>query len=214
MAALAVITTGCGDSGPKVAAPSTQPSLPPTSAAPAGSSTSAATTNQTSSPATRGPVTITKNNLTVHAPTGWVAEGSLNYFGFGPVPRPPGTALVAIEALFGFTDSIDSLKPSACEAQTGNDRPTPTAVTVTETGFRPVGDRSAEYRNWSVSCPNGSSEGHRAWLLPQSRIALYERCRMDANTAVVTTAEVADTGQVTSSSVRPPKPESPFSCKN
>lgn len=91
-------------------------------------------------------------NLTVHVPAGWIAEGSLS---FGPVPRPPGTAVVAVEVLFGFTAAIDSLKPVACEAMATVNLPVPTSVTVVETGFRPVGDRTAEYRNWSVACPAG-----------------------------------------------------------
>lgn len=214
---LAVAAAGCGDSKPNVASSTTPPSstaTPVTTGAPSATNTAGVTTTSAGPPATRGPVTITRNNLIVHAPQGWIAEGSLNYFGFGPVPRPPGTALIAVEALFGFTDSIDSLKPSACEAQPGDNTPKPTAVTVAETGFRPVGDRTAEYRNWSGSCPNGNTEGHRAWLLPQSRIAFYERCRMDANADLVATAEVNDAAQATSTSVRPPKPESPFSCKS
>ena len=209
----ALVLVAC--SSPK-SQPAPSSSASPSSSAQTVASTSviAPSTTSPSPPATRGPNTITRNNLTVHAPSGWIAEGSLNYFGFGPVPRPPGTALIALEALFGFSDTVDSLKPVACEAQPGINTPLPISVTVVESGFRPVGDRTADYRNWSVICPNGPPEEHRAWLLPQSKIALYERCRMDGLSDVVATAEISDAPVgSTSTSVRPPRPESPFSCK-
>lgn len=209
---LTATTAGCSKEGSESSSPSSTAASTAPTTAPA-TTAGAPSTSTSTPPATRGPVTITRNNLTLHAPTGWIAEGSLNYYGVGPVPRPPGTALIAVEALFGYADTIDSLKPAACEAQPGNNLPKPTNVNTVESGFRPVGDRTAEYRNWSVTCPNGTTEGHRAWLLPQSKIALYERCRMDAVGDIIATAQVSDATGQTSTTVRSPKPESPFSCK-
>lgn len=143
LAVLVLVADGCssgGEGGPEAASTSVG-TMASTSTAPAGAARPSTTGGP---PATCGPTTITRNNLTVHVPAGWIAEGSLS---FGPVPRPPGTALVAVEVLFGFTAAIDSLKPVACEAMATVNLPVPTSVTVVETGFRPVGDRTAEYRN-------------------------------------------------------------------
>lgn len=212
-AVMAVVFAACSSPAHQ-SAPASTASSSTSSQTVASTSVTSPSTTSPSPPPTRGPTTITRNNLTLHAPSGWVAEGRLNYFGFGPVPRPPGTALIALEALFGFSDTIDSLKPGACEAQPGVNAPTPISVTLVDSGFRPVGDRTAEYRNWALVCPSGLVEGHRAWLLPQSKIALYERCRMDGVSDAVATAEVSDgTAQSTSTTLRPPRPESPFSCK-
>jgi hypothetical protein len=47
-------------------------------------------------------------------------------------------------------------------------------VATVESGFALVGDRTAVYREWRISCADGSVETHRAWLLPQSRIRFLE----------------------------------------
>jgi hypothetical protein len=59
-------------------------------------------------------------------------------------------------------------------------------------GFRPIGDRTAEFRFWRSSCPSGDVkvEDHRAWLLPVSHIAIFEQRHEPEVEGVVATAMV------------------------
>ena len=61
-----------------------------------------------------------------------------------------------------------------------------TAQTGDGTGFRKMGDRTAEYRVWQANCPNEkTAQIHQAWLLPDSDIAIYEQRPTEFNDAVV-----------------------------
>jgi hypothetical protein len=85
---------------------------------------------------------------------------------------------------------MDSLVPKTCLGAP----PTPPArVDLVDQGFRPVGDRVAEFRLWKSSCPTGDVkvEEHRAWLLPISQIAIFEQRHEAVVEAVVATATVA-----------------------
>src|SRR5207248_984643 len=73
-----------------------------------------------------------------------------------------------------FAGSIDTLKPAGCPREGDPSEPTVTVETV-ESGLRPVGDRNAEYRLWRVTCATGGAHEHRVWLLPTSKIAIYEQ---------------------------------------
>jgi hypothetical protein len=66
-----------------------------------------------------------------------------------------------------------------------------TAQTGDGTGFRRMGDRTAEYRIWKADCPDEViPEIHQAWLLPESDIAIYEQRQTGYNDAVVESMQV------------------------
>lgn len=89
----------------------------------------------------------------------------------------------------GFNGTIDSLAPTTC---LGAPVTVPTRVDLIDQGFRPIGDRTAEFRFWRSSCPQGDVkvEEHRAWLLPVSHIAIFEQRHEVEVEAVVATAMV------------------------
>jgi hypothetical protein len=136
-----------------------------------------------------GPKVITFGNITFYAPTTWDIQigGNGNAAVIGRLAG--GLGDVNLMVITNFTDSIDTLVPTEC-----NEYPVerPSSVKVTESGFRPVGDRSAEFRLWTSTCPTRGLEVHRAWVLPTSRIAIYEQVAEGhpENVSVVTTAEV------------------------
>lgn len=138
---------------------------------------------------TRGPKAITFGNITFYAPTYW--GGPAEILGNSAVVGrlAGGRQSVNLLVITNFTDSIDALVPTVC-----NEFPVerPSSVEVTESGFRPVGDRSAEFRLWTSTCPTRGLEVHRAWVLPASRIAIYEQSAEGnpENVTVVATAEV------------------------
>jgi hypothetical protein len=93
-----------------------------------------------------------------------------------------------------FDGAIDDMKPpteKGCYHH--GDPPYPaasvediTAQTGDGTGFRKMGDRTAEYRVWQANCPNEMEpQIHQTWLLPDSDIAIYEQRATEFNDAVV-----------------------------
>ncbi len=162
------------------AGPGRSPSTAPTT--PSGSVTPGSAT-----PGPGGPATITFGRITFHAPANWQidVEGDTAYVGV----LAGGPADVNLRVIRNFTGSIDALKPTIC-----NEAPdeSPSSVQAVESGFRPVGDRTAQFRLWRAMCARGSEE-HRAWVLPDSQIAIYEQVHEGhpENVDVVTRAEVA-----------------------
>jgi hypothetical protein len=93
-----------------------------------------------------------------------------------------------------FEGAIDDMKrPTVKGCYHHGDAPYPaasvediTAQTGDSTGFRKMGDRTAEYRVWQVNCPNKEApQIHQTWLLPDSDIAIYEQRATEFNDAVV-----------------------------
>lgn len=138
---------------------------------------------------TRGPKAITFGNITFYAPTYWSGPAEIRGNSAVVGTLAGGRQSVNLLVITNYTDSIDALVPTVC-----NEFPVerPLSVEVTESGFRPVGDRTAEFRLWTSTCPTRGLEVHRAWLLPASRIAIYEQTAEGhpENVAVVATAEV------------------------
>ena len=64
------------------------------------------------------------------------------------------------------------------------------SVAVVESSSQLVGSQGAEFRRWRVTCPDGRAEEHRAWVLPVSKVAIYEQRFDPANAGVVATAEI------------------------
>lgn len=134
-----------------------------------------------------GPKAITFKNITFYAPTTWDIQISPTGDSAVVGRLAGGRSDINLLVITGFTGSIDTLAPTVC-----NEFPVerPSSVTVSESGFRPVGERSAEFRQWTSTCPTRGLEVHRAWVLPTSRIAIYEQSAHPENVDVVTTAEV------------------------
>jgi hypothetical protein len=66
-----------------------------------------------------------------------------------------------------------------------------TAQTGDGTGYRKMGDRTAEYRVWQANCPSERvPQIHQAWLLPDSDIGIYEQRPTEYNDAVVQSMQV------------------------
>jgi hypothetical protein len=123
--------------------------------------------------------TITYNGLVFHAPNGWGVNARDRTAYIGVLSAALDT--INLRVTTGFSAPIDSLQPVPCNGG---------AVAVVEAGSQLVGSMAAEFRRWRVSCPNGRVEEHRGWVLPVSKVAIYEQ-RFDAATAgVVATAEI------------------------
>jgi hypothetical protein len=79
---------------------------------------------------------------------------------------------------------IDAHPPTDCRTDRA------TKVELVESGFAPVGDRTAEFRRWHLTCEGGQNEDRRRWLLPQSQVLIDERFHDPENLNVVATAQV------------------------
>ena len=93
-----------------------------------------------------------------------------------------------------FEGTIDDMKPpteKGCYHHGDPPYPAESIEDITAqigdgTGFRKMGDRTAEYRVWQANCPNEREpQIHQAWLLPDSDIAIYEQRATEFNDAVV-----------------------------
>lgn len=201
--ALLLLAACSGDDGDGDAAPTTQSGVPTSSSVttavatsstvgPGGSSsvptTGTPVTTAAPAPTTTLPNRIVVGTVTFHAPPSW-----------GSLAGAPGTTYVGVLAggrgditlrvETGFAGAIDALAPTTC---LGAPVVAPARVELVESGFRPVGDKVAEFRFWRSSCPAGDIkvEEHRAWLLPVSGIAIFEQRHEPEVEAVVTTAQV------------------------
>ena len=110
-----------------------------------------------------------------------------------------GTLDLPLRFDVAFEGTIEDLRPPtehACYHH--GDPPYPaasvddiTAQTGDDTGFRKIGDRSAEYRVWNAVCPRETvPQIHQAWLLPDANIAIYEQRATEFNDAVVQSMHV------------------------
>lgn len=180
---------------PTTTAPSTTtpPSTIVTSPSTVGPSTATPGTTQ---PAT-GPNRVQVHNITFHLPEAWQIappdESLRRIMAFVPNATCPGRGGCypydeVADFLFGFEFGIDELAPTRCFT---NSKAADSPPTLLASGFRPVAERTAEWRQWSVTC-QGVSEIHSAWLLPVSHIAFFEQCHGRGVEDVVATAEVAD----------------------
>ena len=168
------------------------PSSP--SSEPGAAPTSAATPRPTAAPAlaapgTRRPKTVTFGRITFSVPADWGIdiEGDTAFVGV----LAGGTDDVMLRVERNFAGSIDSLKPAGCTRE-GDPPERALSVDTAESGLRQVGDKKAEYRLWRVTCSGMGTREHRAWLLPTSRIVIYEQVHEGhpENVDVVTTAVV------------------------
>jgi hypothetical protein len=130
-------------------------------------------------------------------PTQWsVIEDSESPATQGLIGYAAGGGLdIPLRFDIAFKGAIDDLKPPTAQAcYHHGDPPYPaasvediTAQTGDGTGFRKMGDRTAEYRVWRANCPNDwtPEQIHRAWVLPDADIAIYEQRATEFNDEVV-----------------------------
>ena len=183
-----VLVACSSGSGTKVAAPGVTTTATPSSVA---TPTTTAAASMTAAPVGTTTTTFTKvvrvGAITFHVPLAWGLDGGppTAYVGI----LAGGRADVTLRVQTGFAGTIDSLAPKTC---LGFPPTVPTRVDLVDQGFRPVGDRTAEFRFWKSSCPSGDVrvEEHRAWLLPTSQIAVFEQRHETEVEAVVATAMV------------------------
>ncbi len=182
----ALVLGACSSGGGPQATPATS-TVPVASTAPA-------TPGVTTTPTTGFLITtktfaklIRVGTITFHAPESWDIAGGPPTAYVGVLAGGRGD--IALRVQTGFTGPIDSLAPTTC---LGAPPSAPASVDLVEQGFRPVGDRTAEFRFWRSSCPNGDLkvEEHRAWLLPVSQIAIFEQHHLPEVEAVVESALV------------------------
>ena len=173
-------TSGAAGSTTTTVAASASTTRPP-------ETTPATTSTSTPGPTTTLPKTIKVANITFHTPSSWDSTGAVPTFYVGILAGGKGDVTLRVQT--GFAGTIDSLKPTTC---LGAPPSTPASVDLADTGFKVVGDRTAEYRFWKSSCPNGDVkvEEHRAWLLPTSQIAIFEQRHEAQVEDVVATAHV------------------------
>jgi hypothetical protein len=194
-----LLAGACARSGEPAPRAASSPSTPPASASagtptqPAGPGKAITPANPSPvaspapSPATRFPKTVTFGRIVFSVPQDWGidAQGDTAFVGV----LAGGLDDVALRVQRNFSGSIDSLRPTGCPRE-GDPPERALSVDTVETGFRPVGDRSAEYRLWRVTCATGGAREHRAWLLPTSKIAIYEQVHDSLSPEVVATAKV------------------------
>ncbi len=178
--------------------PTTGAPTSPTTGAPAPPTIGISTPPTTGAPppttAPPFPKTITVGAITFHVPLSWGVIGG----GDAAKPRIAFIGRLAggagdqhLRVQTGFTGTVDSLVPKTC---LGHPSEAPERVELVESGFKPVGERTAQFRFWRAACPNGDGdnpEEHRAWLLPDSQIAIFEQRHAPEVETVVATAHVA-----------------------
>ena len=129
---------------------------------------------------------LSYENITFSVPLSWrltVRAGVAGLGDFAPRSggRSPRASLLVSTSLAG---PIDEVMPKRCE-----DGPA-ASVDLIETGFAPVGARTAEFRLWVAACADGTIEDRRAWLLPDPKILFLEEYHVPDNVEVVTSAHV------------------------
>jgi hypothetical protein len=149
---------------------------------------------------TRGNVDTTQASPSTSAPTG--PSGLPQRVSFGQVemdlPNDWGVHASGNSALVGiiaggncdiplrleihYDKDADSLAPTCCPQHWPQVKVT--AVRTVESGFQPLGDKTAQFRRFTATCADQTIE-RRAWLLPDSDVAVVEQQAEPENDLVV-----------------------------
>lgn len=175
------------------------PSAVVTSPSPSGSpstSPSASPSSTTSPRSTAAPATpATVEGVRFSLPAGWTAHEDVA--GSACITRgtdPCDLRVVLPDRVRAAGGTLEDPQPDAALGwYLGSDvvmcggTTAPSALVTSR--FAPVGDRTAAYREWSVTCPSPSPyPAHpRLWWLPQTRLALLDSSLDAATSAVVDT---------------------------
>jgi hypothetical protein len=93
-----------------------------------------------------------------------------------------GNCDVPLRVEIHYAKGVESLVPTCCPQHWP-----PVAVTsvrAVESGFRPVGDKTAQFRRFTATCAEQTIE-RRAWLLPDAKVAIVEQQASPENDRVV-----------------------------
>jgi hypothetical protein len=115
---------------------------------------------------------IAFENVIFHVPPSWdmTVDGQSAVVGKLPGDERDSQLMVTKD----FAGSVDDLAPKP-ECSAPGQPPTPaTEVVVLEAGVRQLDGAKADYREFVVRCPGLRADTHRAWVLPESDIAIYE----------------------------------------
>jgi hypothetical protein len=93
-----------------------------------------------------------------------------------------GNCDVPLRLEIHYDKDVDSLVPTCCPQHTPPVRVT--AVRTIDSGFQPVGDKTAQFRRFAATCADQTIE-RRAWLLPDSEVAIVEQQASPENVRVV-----------------------------
>jgi hypothetical protein len=146
-----------------------------------------------------GPARFVFGPLTFVVPPMWYAatgdrgrpDPDLAYIG-QPAGVFPGSANLRI--VKQYDGSVDDVRPRECPGDAIAEPAPPAGVELLDSGFAPVGDRTAEYRHWRVRCPALADTPvieYRAWLLPRSRVAILSRYHNQTVADIVATVVFA-----------------------
>lgn len=103
----------------------------------------------------------------------------------GPLAGGPQDVALRIQRNFG--SSIAALEPATCPAE--GDPPKPVGkIEVVEAGKRMIGTHEADYRKWRVTC-GSQVTNHRAWVILDVGVAIYEQVPAADTDAVLKTAQ-------------------------
>ena len=97
-----------------------------------------------------------------------------------------GNCDVPLRVDIHYEKDADSLAPTCCPWHTPIK---PASARIVERGFQPVGDKTADFRRFSATCADQTFE-RRAWLLPDSKVAIVEQQAEPENGLVVRQMQV------------------------
>ena len=144
-------------------------------------------------------------NVTMKLPAGWEISATGDTARVGIHAGGPDDINLRLQT--HHAGNIESLAPKTCPRE-GNPPASVKSVKAVESGLRPMGSKQAEYRRFAVSCDDGRTEEHQAWLLPISKIAIYEQRADGVNALVVSKMEVGRLKDVAVNNVTFHVPES------
>ena len=115
---------------------------------------------------------IAFENVTFHVPPSWNIAGDGATAVMGKLPGGERDSQLTVTK--NFTQSIDDLAPKPDCSVPGKPSIAATEVAVIDSGHRQLDGATADYREFVVRCPDGRADAHRAWVLPESNIAIFE----------------------------------------
>jgi hypothetical protein len=118
---------------------------------------------------------IVFENVTFHVPPSWDIAFDGATARIGELPGDERDSALTVTK--NFTKSIDDLSPKPECSEDGLPPIAATEVVVLEAGLRELDGATADYREFVARCPGLRADAHRAWVLPESNIAIFEHRR-------------------------------------
>lgn len=140
------------------------------------------------------PVERSFANIAMRLPQDWDVHAIENKAFLGVLAGGPSDTPLRVQ--LRHEDTIESLAPKDCYREGGSDPVAVRSIQTVETGFRPIGDKTADYRRFRVTCADGEVSEHQAWRLPVSKIAIYEQHARPTNAQVVSAMQVSQLKEI------------------